>query len=406
MIDLRPLIRAYFLREDIYYLEKYKWQAVKCFQKHYFEHGLSLEKRLKLAFSDSSNLLTSRNYFPLGMLITFAKEKEKDTQNAIDLLYNATIDFKSRISSFMEQTELIFRKMQKEGFSDWKGRTNVQSYQDTHAISVYLSMRFPDEFYIYKWSVFKQAAKILDYRIKSKDKIDKLIEYQSFCDTIKQKILKEKECLAAYHNRLDRDGFTDANYNLLTQDFIYAIAIHMNAGFFNKGNKTLAKNEQTVLSSMLQGIAPQIITRFISRKGIDYSLRDKLSRELGSKGELWAINYERERLLKQGLTFEIRHTSVLDGDGLGYDILSVEDDNVTPRYIEVKTTTGGIEQPLFFTNTELDFSKIKKDHYYLYRVYNFKRVDQQANILIIKGSLEELNAVPVNYKASIDFRKE
>lgn len=406
MIDLKPLIRAYFLREDIYYLEKYKWQAVKCFQKHFYEQRMSLETRLKFAFSDSSNLLTSRNYFPKGMLCIFAKEKEKDTQKAIDTLYNSSLDLRSRISSFMEQMESIFRRMQKEGFSDWKGRTNVQSYQDTHAISIYLSMRFPDEFYIYKWSVFKQAAKILDYRIKSKDKIDKLIEYQSFCEMVKQEILKEKECLAAYHNKLDRDEFTDDNNNLLTQDFIYAIAIHMNADFFNHGKKALARNEQTILSSKFNGLVPQKQPKFISRKGIDYSMLDKLNRELGNKGELWAINYERERLLKQGITFEIRHASVLDGDGLGYDILSVEDDNVTPRYIEVKTTTGGIEQPFFFTNSELEFSTIEKGHYYLYRVYNFKRVDQQADVIIIKGSLEELNAAPVNYKASIVSQKE
>ncbi|MBR4218351.1 MAG: DUF3883 domain-containing protein [Bacteroidales bacterium] len=400
MIDIKPLIRAYFLRKDIYPLERYKWQAVKCFQKHFFEKGESLSERLELALSDTDNLLTSRNYFPKRMLLQFAKEKEKETQKAIDDLYNPHIDLKSRVSSFMEQIESVFRTMQQEGYSDWKGRTNVQSYQDPHVVSVYLSMRYPDEFYIYKWTVFKDAAKRLGYTIKSKDKIDKLIEYQDFCDSIKQELLKEKECLAEYRNRLEIDDFTDDNYNMLTQDFVYAIAVHMNADYFQRRSKALARNEQTILSSEFIK-ATQTMPKFIGKKGIDYAKRDELNRFIGKKGECWVVNYERERLRKLNITADVRHTSQQDGDGLGYNVLSVEDDGITPRYIEVKTTTGGVEQPFFFTNTELEFSRINKEHYYIYRVCNFKRESEQADVLIIKGSLEELNAAPVAFKAVV-----
>ena len=141
--------------------------------------------------------------------------------------------------------------------------------------------------------------------------------------------------------------------------------------------------------------------KFIGKKGIDYAKRDELNRFIGKKGECWVVNYERERLRKLNITADVRHTSQQDGDGLGYDVLSVEDDGITPRYIEVKTTTGGVEQPFFFTNTELEFSRINKEHYYIYRVCNFKRESEQADVLIIKGSLEELNAAPVAFKAVV-----
>ena len=83
---------------------------------------------------------------------------------------------------------------------------------------------------------------------------------------------------------------------------------------------------------------------------------------------------------------------------MGYDILSVEDDGVTPRYIEVKTTQGDIMDPFIFSNNELQRSMIEREHYYIYRVYNFKRASRQACLLIIHGGLDDLLYTPLTYK--------
>lgn len=87
-----------------------------------------------------------------------------------------------------------------------------------------------------------------------------------------------------------------------------------------------------------------------------------------------------------------------EGDGAGYDILSREDDGVTPRYIEVKTTTGGIDTPFFFSDNELTFSKKNKQNYYLYRLYNFGK---QTSLAIIHGSLADVKAKPVSFKCIV-----
>lgn len=111
------------------------------------------------------------------------------------------------------------------------------------------------------------------------------------------------------------------------------------------------------------------------------------------------MQYERERLAKLGISFEVKHSSIEEGDGLGYDILSVEDDGVTPRYIEVKTTQGDIMQPFIFSSNELQRSMIEREHYYTYRIYNFKRAERQACLLIIHGGLDDLLSAPLTYKA-------
>ena len=68
------------------------------------------------------------------------------------------------------------------------------------------------------------------------------------------------------------------------------------------------------------------------------------------------------------LSEKIEHTSVLVGDGPGYDIKSFNSDG-SFRYIEVKTTRGGINTGFFMSSSELTKSRIIEG-YYLYRVYD------------------------------------
>lgn len=403
MIELKGLIQAYISKRNSFFeIERYKWEAVKSFQTHYSRTDLSLERKLKQPFDVAGNLLTSRNYFPAGMLCTFAREKEKETQQCLDNLFDTALPLSERVWTFINGTEKIFRTLQAGGFGDWKGRTNVESYQDTHAISVYLSLRYPQYYYIYRWTVFKSAAEKLDYTIKSKDKVDKLIEFYDFCDSVRTEIIKEKEFLNDYRKMLKATGYTDSNYNLLTQDFIYAVATYLNADDYRKKDKSVIRNEKEIKSSDFETEILGADELFRGKKGVDYAKKDELFRDLGLKGEMWVVNYEKERLAKLGIAFNVRHASLLDGDGLGYDVLSVENDGVTPRYIEVKTTTGGVDRPLFFTKRELERSIKDAAHFYLYRVCNFKSVSQQADVVIIEGSLAELNATPITYEVSIN----
>lgn len=119
---------------------------------------------------------------------------------------------------------------------------------------------------------------------------------------------------------------------------------------------------------------------------------------------MWVVNFEKERLQNLGIPPEkVRHTSYLDGDGCGFDILSVEKDGITPRFIEVKTTTGNESQPIFFSTNELNFSIEHKEHYYLYRVYNFKAANKTADLTVINDSLDALNSTPISYSATIKY---
>jgi hypothetical protein len=109
---------------------------------------------------------------------------------------------------------------------------------------------------------------------------------------------------------------------------------------------------------------------------------------LGRAGEELALQFERERLTRIGkpkLANDIRHVSALEGDHLGYDILSFEPDG-GKRLIEVKTTRFGVMTPFFASRNEVNVSSAHRSEYQLYRLFNFRA---QPKLYTLPGSLRE-----------------
>ena len=50
---------------------------------------------------------------------------------------------------------------------------------------------------------------------------------------------------------------------------------------------------------------------------------------------------------------------------------------------------------------ELERSRMEKDNFYLYRVYNYNEQTDEADLLIIQGGLENLCTVPLTFKVDL-----
>jgi hypothetical protein len=131
---------------------------------------------------------------------------------------------------------------------------------------------------------------------------------------------------------------------------------------------------------------------------INYLAREQNNRILGEKGEELVLNYEKWRLIKEGknnLADRIEWVSKYKGDGLGFDILS-KNNNGTDRFIEVKTTKLPKETPIYLSHNELTFASIKGKEFFLYRVFNFK---EKPQIFIKQGNYEGFCKLkPQSYK--------
>ncbi|MCR1891355.1 DUF3883 domain-containing protein [Ligilactobacillus murinus] len=132
--------------------------------------------------------------------------------------------------------------------------------------------------------------------------------------------------------------------------------------------------------------------KFVGKKVNWEKVRDR-NNEIGDQGEEFARSYEIERLMNDyNLAPEIAektvaHLSRIQGDGLGYDISSIDDAGL-PRYIEVKTTNKDAGHPFYMSENERNFFEIYKEQAFIYRVYNFDREARRGEVLII--SQEEL----------------
>ena len=147
--------------------------------------------------------------------------------------------------------------------------------------------------------------------------------------------------------------------------------------------------------SNVLGKRPRLARKF------DYAQRDEHNRQLGHSGEAWTVGFETARLIeanRHDLVDQIDWISDRKGDGAGYDILSFEDDQ-RARFIEVKTTNGGILTPFIVTRNEVEFSEESEDAFCLYRLFEFSRKPQ---LFILRGSLpSNLDLEALDYRARL-----
>lgn len=127
------------------------------------------------------------------------------------------------------------------------------------------------------------------------------------------------------------------------------------------------------------------------------------NKKLGNIGELFILKYEKQKLKNKNLhdlAKKVKHISKEEGDGAGYDILSYNADG-TEKKIEVKTTRGDINRPFYITRNELETSKSEKNHFYLYRVFDFDPVKNKGKCYIINGNLHDsLTLQSIVYEAA------
>jgi len=308
-------------------------------------------------------------------------------------LYDEEEDLFERINSF--QTEI--NRINNELFK------NKKSYQDPRAIIVYLVLRYPERYFFYKFEMFKQFSEKLELVYRPiKGHIENIGHFNSQCELIRHELSLDQELLRLHKNRITSDCYYDENLNILTQDFIYAVASHLKPNL-KILESTITKNtEENLLSIELSSSADKLNFRGRTVNYVQNSIENK---RIGDLGELWVIKYEIEKLKhanKHTLVRKIKHTSKDEGDGTGFDIQSF-DKTGNKIFIEVKTTKGRKNSTFFVTRNELEKSKIEKDNYFLYRLYNFNDKLETADLLIIKGDLSNICEFPSIYKINLTY---
>lgn len=192
---------------------------------------------LKESLKDSENLLNSAMYFPKGMITQFAEKEPQTVKEMFINLFDESINLHQRISNFAQKSETILQKY-------WEPGKN--HYQDLHTISTYLCFKYPEKYYIYKVSVDKKAAELINVNISNSDKITELINFFDVCNKVLEHIKQDKELLELSHNALDETCYPDKEYHALVFDLLFyagAVLREPKVWIYSPGEQSVYWNE-------------------------------------------------------------------------------------------------------------------------------------------------------------------
>ena len=191
--------------------EKYKWEAVKCFQDNWDVNADDFADMLSRSLAKTYNLLASMNNFPAKMILSFAKTAPEEVRAMFIALFDENMDVVNRIISFKDKSSLLLERY---------GNGAGQHYQYENAVSTYLWLRYPDKYYIYKYGEVKTAADELgsDFHFKKGAYADNLRNFYALYDEICEELKKDEELLKVFKSQLTETCYPDPEYKTLTID--------------------------------------------------------------------------------------------------------------------------------------------------------------------------------------------
>lgn len=190
--------------------EMFKWEAIKSFQDNWDVNAEDFATMLERSLEKAGKLLLSRNYFPSGMIVGFARRTPEEVRSMFIDLFDESSDVVSRILRFKDQSEFLHKRY-KNGDSH---------YQNENAVSTYLWLRYPDKYFIYKYGEVQKIAKVLgsELHIKKGAYADNLRNFYTLYNEICEELKKDNELHELLKSQLTDSCYPDIECRTLTID--------------------------------------------------------------------------------------------------------------------------------------------------------------------------------------------
>lgn len=378
--------------------EIYKWEAIKHFQSHWEDNPEDFHSMLAKSLEKTSNLLSSGQYFPRRVILRLSEREPEAVKGMFNNLFNEELNLTSRIDDFHNSAEnLVAMCYPEESF---------KSYQDHRAAMAYITLRYPDSHFLYKFQMYKHFVELIDYNEKPKvGDVNNVLFFEDLCKFIISKVEDDHELLDLYKSR--QKMFSDKNFHLLAQDIIYTGQYYSGKSVLEEDNYQRVSPEDIKLEDIeFKPLKRNALHKKPSLKAskVNFESKHKANKRVGDFGELFVLEYEKAKLKSYGLKNKnVQRVSTIYGDGLGYDILSYDKDG-KELYIEVKTTCGKIDSEFYVSANELHRSIIDSEKFLLYRVYEFDKKSLKGKIAFKYGSLQELCISPQSYTIKLSTK--
>lgn len=207
------------------YNELYKWEGIAHFQQFWKDDAtpLELEGIINAAFAKTGNLLRGAHFYPLGMLEDMAESRPAELSEAFKVLFDESRSLVDRLA-FFEGYGNEFIKEHREDVNN--------HYQSRRAMMVYLVLRFPEKYVLYKNGMFNDFCSLTGfwpkYGTAKRGTYDVITNYLEMCDALKSELRKDQALLDLHKKRLPEDLQFNDDDNMLVQDFMYSVTTYLN----------------------------------------------------------------------------------------------------------------------------------------------------------------------------------
>ena len=283
--------------------ERYKWEAIAHFQKHWEINALNFSDMFMTATDKTFNLLANMNNYPRGMIKSFSAADPEAVRAMFLHLFDESKKLAERIEQFMVSAEVLRAK-----YDDGTWR---QHYQTPNAITTYLWLRYPDKYYMYKYTEVLALAKAIesDFIPKRGGSIVNVEESMKLYDEIRAVIIKDKELDILLKEALGDSCYTDPEKITMTIDVgffasrfygqdkeIDLESLHSDAKF----TKWYAPVVETLYKMGGSGRRPEVQQKIIE----DYGITEEELKIVNSTGTAQVLNdidWARNYLIYEGL---------------------------------------------------------------------------------------------------------
>lgn len=384
MFDIEKLMAALTAYKQYFPLhwkdEKYKWEAVQYFQNNWDIEAENFLDMFMKATDKTFNLLASMNNYPRAMIRAFAEEEPETVRDMFIVLYDETRDLDERVEKF-EMIAEDLRVRYDDG--SWK-----HHYQSANAISTYLWLRYPDKYFIYKYSEVRTTAKELgsDFVPKKGSGVTNIAGGFKFYNEIRKVIAKDDELDVMLKNVLEQNCYPDFTKTTMTVDVGFFISrfykqdrqvdletLHSDAKF----SKWYAPVIETLYKMGGSGRRPEVHQKIVE----DYGITDEELSTVNTTGSPQVLNdidWARNYLVYEGL-IDNSESGIWSLTDLGKEIIITEElaGKITAKWSKIKR----VEQQHRYV-PDIDLSS-----YYRYREVQEQIINQ---LYTKKDFLEEV----------------
>ena len=186
--------------------EAYKWEWVQKFKgrPNLDADDFAAEVRNVL----NTNLLYQ---ISRAVLVKLAKLRADDLKNIMRELFDQSLDLQKRMDSYKNAADALYKEI----------RTNENpSHQDERTTACLLSIRYPDDYPIYKEGLYKNLCRNLNIPLQPAG--EKYVHYVQLVDEFVENFIRpDAELIEMVRSELPDNAYSDPNFRLLAQDILY-----------------------------------------------------------------------------------------------------------------------------------------------------------------------------------------